>query len=206
MSAVKVFLIFLLSIFLAEASLAGFIPKAFEGDFEQIKKDRRGRDRTEPVKILYSTPQSIKMTTETKGLKTILVCNPEKTWIYNEGFGGEPGQVRVGDSAKYCYSQIFDVLARGLTDNKFYKVKNLSKHEFKLTFSKNATSRLGYDEVDIKFKSKPHEFSQIEHLVLINKDKSPVKLKLKKLQVVSKFDKETFVFQIPKGAETQQMN
>lgn len=178
----KFFLVFFLLLMLADSSFAGFLPKAFEGDFIQIKKTRRSTKET-PVKIKYLYPKNIRMSVLDKDNAVTYVCNAKKTWIYSPPFmEGEKGSVREGASSKYCYSKIFDALSRGLKTNKIYTVKKLKGNEFKLSFTKSAAEEIGFGEIEINFLNPPYVFKNIASMVMY--DFSSLELTQIKLKLV----------------------
>ena len=192
---------------LVDSSFAGFIPKAFKGDFIQIKQTRRSTKKT-PVKIQYQFPKNIRMDVQDADNAVVYVCNAKKTWIYSPPFmKGEKGHVREGASSKYCYSKIFDALSSGLTSNKHYQVKKITETQYQLNFTSTAAEEIGFDEIKINFFKAPLTFENIDSLVMQNKDnKSPVTLKKQKLKLFKNLSSKTFIFEIPKNTEIEQMN
>lgn len=205
MISIKLFLIFILGLFLVDSSFAGFIPAAFEGDFTQVKKTRRGSERKAPVKIQYAYPENIRLDIKEKGIRTLYVCNSKKTWIYSPGLSGEAGEVRVGGSSKYCYSKIFRALNRGLKTNKLYTVKKESSSKYLLEFSKSFAETLGFDKVRIHFSGKKLSFTEVKKLELIVGEKPSVSLVKNSLVIKKKIKPSLFNFKIPKGANVQNM-
>lgn len=183
------------------------LPRAFEGEFIQIKKSLRGEKKS-PVSIQYQNPKNIRMKVAGADQTVIYVCNKKKTWIYNPPFvEGEKGNVREGSSAKYCYSSLFDVLKFGLKSNKYYEVKQTKNTSFLLSFNDSTASKIGFQKVTVNFSKKPFTFSNVGSFLLWEKSgKKPLTLQTKKIKIVKNINENTFRFKIPPNTEIQQMN
>lgn len=202
----KYFVAFFLLLMLVDSSFAGFLPKAFEGDFVQTKKNLRST-RKAPVSIKYMYPKNIRMQVQEADSSITYVCNPDKTWIYTPPFmEGEKGHLREGASSKYCYSKIFDALKYGLTSNKHYEVKKLSQKKYQLNFVKTTANEVGFDVITINFSAEPLNFQNIVSLEMLDKSKKhPVILEKKKLKLVKSIDRKHFIFKIPPNTEIEKM-
>jgi outer membrane lipoprotein-sorting protein len=186
---------------------AGFLPKSFEADFEQITKSLR-REKKSPVKVFYKFQSNIYFEV-TGDTPVTYVCNKKKVWKYNPPFiDGEAGELTVGDSSKYCYSKFFDALSKGLKNNKLYKVKKTRK-EAVLTFEPKASKQLSIVEMKIQFKndiSKNTTLADVDFMNIYKLNaKKPVKLKLIKIDTKVKLSDEKFVFKAPKNTKFQNM-
>lgn len=185
------------------SALAGFLPAKFEASFDDV----RGQSKI-PVLIKYQYPQKIYY--EVKGDAPLLyVCNPKKTWKYTPPFiEGEKGELAVGDSGQFCYSRIFDSLAKGLDSNKLYKVSKNGKMAT-LNFSKDAKAQLGLEKIQISFKNNAAKVKGLSEakdmeMYLSNKPE-PVKLVLKKFDSSPSFKKDQFEFSPPKNTNITKM-
>lgn len=190
-------------LFWSASSLAGFLPSKFEASFDDV----RGKTKI-PVLIKYKYPQHIYY--EVKGDAELLyVCNPRKTWKYTPPWiEGEKGELAVGDSGQFCYSRIFDSLAKGLESNKLYKVAKNGK-DATLSFSKDAKAQLGLEKIKITFKnsaSKVKSLAEAEEMKMFLSNKpEPVKLILKKFDSSPTFKKDQFKFSPPKDTNITEM-
>ncbi len=167
----------------------------------------RGKTKI-PVVIKYQYPQQIYY--EVKGDAPLLyVCNPEKTWKYTPPFiEGEKGELAVGDSGQFCYSRIFDSLAKGLDSNALYGVSKKGETAV-LSFKKDAKRQLGLEKIEISFKTKASKVESLseakEMKMFLSNKPEPVKLILKEFNSAPKFSKDEFKFSPPKNTNVTKM-
>ena len=201
----KIFLCFCFFICSQLAMAAeSFLPKSFDADFVDV----RGKNTKIPVNIKYQFPSNIFY--EVKGDAPLLyVCNEKKTWKYTPPFmEGEKGELAVGDSSQFCYSKIFDSLAKGLESNNLYAVEKKGKVAI-LSFKEKAKKQLSLEKIEITFKEAIADNTTLGEaknlqLFLLNKPE-PVKLKLKKFKEGPKFKKDQFSFAAPENTNILQM-
>ena len=184
-----------------DAAFAGFLPKAFEADLDQIVfSSVKNKEVKTSVSMKYMFPSNIVFNVEGQAPVTY-VCNSQTTWMYNPPFiEGEKGSVKVGSSSKYCYVKLFDALSNGLKDNNLYTVKS-KKRTAHLSFLEKARAQLNITKVVITFKSpisKNSKISDIDFMSVyyVGKNK-PIKFGFKKINTKSKLKKSDFVFNVP---------
>ena len=180
----------------------GFMPNAFEGEFVQIQKSRNPRKKSKevPTTIYYQKPRNIHMHVDYgKGQFAKYICNKDKTWFYTPPFTEDAkGELKVGDSSEFCYAKIFEALNLGLTSNKVYKVKTLDPKRFELEFSKEAAEEILFDKVELSFSDMPLNFRNIESITMHSpRNKAPVVLKRKTLEVKNNLNSDLFSFKAP---------
>lgn len=183
--------------------LAGFLPQSFEADFADV----RGK-KSIPVTIKYKFPKQIYY--EVKGDAPLLyVCNEKKTWKYTPPFiEGEKGELAVGDSGQFCYSRIFDALAKGLSSNDLYTVSKKGELAV-LTFKADSKKQLGLSKIEISFDRPVAKAESLENakelkMFLSNKPE-PVKLVMKTYKKNPDFKKDQFSFTPPKNTNITRM-
>lgn len=197
----KQVLILIFLSFIASKSWADFLPKTFEADFEQVTKTLRSEKKS-PVKVFYKFQSNIFF--EVTGDTPITyVCNKDNVWIYNPPFiEGEPGELKVGDSSKYCYSKLFDTLSKGLESNKLYDVKAIDKEAI-LTFSQQVANQLSIEKVKIILNKSVHSSATLNdvssmHIYKLNEN-NPVILNLKLLKSDISIQDKKFIFIPPEN-------
>lgn len=188
----------------------GFMPNAFEGEFVQIQKSRNPRKKSKevPTTIYYQKPRNFHMHSKTEsGQDTRYICNKETTWFYSAPFTPDAkGQLRTGDSSKFCYVKIFDALNRGLKSNSIYSVKKLAERKYELSFSKEASEELQFDKVELAFDDMPLNFKNIESLTMYSPTrKTPFILKRKSIELKNELSSDLFNFKVPENTETEVM-
>lgn len=197
----------LLSLLLVLNSYAGFLPAGFEADFTQQTKTIRGV-KEDPVKVFYKYRGNIYF--DVKGsAPTLYICNNKKVWIYNPPFvEDEKGELKVGDSNRYCYSKFFDSLSNGLQDNKLYKVKKTDK-KAELVFTKEAKDQLSIEKVIIEFNKAITDKTSIldvEKFSIYNVNKKdPVILSTKSIEPKNDLKDSKFEFIAPKNTNITEM-
>jgi outer membrane lipoprotein-sorting protein len=201
---VSIFLLLLL----VETSLAGkFLPNAFEGEFRQEKKNIITKKvMSSLLEIKYSFPNNIYF--KTFGDSEIhYICNSSRVWIYTPPFiPGENGDVKVGNSNKFCYSKIFDALSNGFKNNSLYQVKKISAKEYDFIFKAKAKAQLELSKLSLEFKTEKTNFSDISKIILYKVgDKHPVSLITKSLKIKNSLPAELFIFKVPKNTEVTKM-
>jgi outer membrane lipoprotein-sorting protein len=193
---------------LVETSLAAkFLPNAFEGEFRQEKKNIITKKvMKSSLEIKYSFPNNIYF--KTFGDSEVhYVCNSSRVWIYTPPFiPGEKGDVKVGNSNKFCYSKIFDALSHGFKNNSLYQVKKISAKEYEFIFKAKAKAQLELSKLKIEFKAEKTKFSDIAKIVLYKVgDSNPVSLIAKTIKVKNSLPADLFIFKIPNNTETTKM-
>lgn len=195
------------SVFLYQVAFAGFIPEKFEADFIQHKISKLHKKKSEsPIKLEYEKPSRIKYHVLVEDDEIIIVCNPKTTWFYKPPFDKEfKGDVRIGKSAKYCYSKIFDSLGHGLKSNPIYSVNKITNEKYELTFSKGAAAQLSIGKMQLLFVAgKELKFINLKRLSLFYLgEEEPVHLTKKSIKPVKSFKKDHFVFKIPKNTNIE---
>ena len=213
MGVLKAFLLLGLLMALADTGFTatkGFMPKAFEGEFTQVQKSRNPRKKSKeiPTKIYYQKPRNLHMHVEYgAGQFTKYICNKETTWFYTPPFTKEAkGQLKTGDSSKFCYAKIFDALNKGLKTNKIYTVKQLEHRKYQLTFSKEAAAEIQFDKVELTFDDMPLNFRNIGSITMYSPSKKqPVVLKRNSVDIKNTLDSDLFNFKAPANTETEVM-
>ena len=207
---IRLILSFFLLLILLETSFAGkFLPNAFEAQFDQQKMKKLKKSSSNVVvsqiEIKYKFPSNINFKTIGDS-ETQYVCNQDMVWIYTPPFiPGEKGEVRVGNSSKFCYSKIFDALSHGLKTNKLYKVKKVSDRLYDLMFSEKAQSQIPYKKISLEFKGQS-SFQNISKISLFKElDKSPVVLVTKSLVAKKNISQSEFEFKIPENTNKIKM-
>ena len=181
-----------------------FIPKSFEADLEQVVFSVTfNKESVTPVKMKYKFSNNLYFNVQSEETPVIYICNKEKTWIYNPPFiEGEKGEVKVGDSSKYCYVKIFDALNKGLKTNDLYEVKQ-QKRGARLTFKKEAVAQTGIKEVALTFKSTWHKglsITDVEKMEIWDTEKKkPTVFRFKKINTNAEIDFMDFEFKIPEN-------
>lgn len=195
-------------IIISSKSWSVFLPKTFEARFDQVTKSLR-REKTSPVKVVYKFKSNIIF--EVSGDTPVTyVCNKDKVWIYNPPFiEGEAGELKVGDSSKYCYSKLFDTLSKGLESNKLYKVKKTDKYAT-IIFSEDVASQLSIEKITMSLKqdiSKTTSFKDVLSMQIYKlNEKNPVTLNLKSIKSNISIDDSKFIFNIPKNTNIKKIN
>lgn len=199
---IRVLVVLILFFAVVETSLAGFVPKAFEASFTQIKISTLSKAQLKSnVRLKYQFPSRMYMHTTGNDDEVIYVCNPKKVWIYRPPFmKGEPGQVQIGATSRHCLSKVFEKLNQGLTSNADYKVTQLKGDTYLLSFGKAAAEKLGYHKFELVFKSSDHRFDNLKLMRMYSRqDKNPVTLITRKYKAVKKFSSKNFNFTPPKN-------
>ena len=208
---IRGFLFFFFVLMLLDTAMAGFLPRAFEGEFEQIKESIHsgtGKDKKmlkSSIIIKYEHPGQIYF--KDLEMKTLYICNTKNVYKYDPPMiEGEEGFLSIGDSNKFCYSKIFDSLKSGLKSNKNYTVKNIKNNNYELMFDKSAQSSLGFSKIIINFSDKSLEFKKIKSLEmhLVGQEK-PVKLVAKSIKYEKGFSKDIFNFEPPAKTTIEKM-
>lgn len=199
--------IFLLLILIETSLASAFMPKAFIGNFTQEKKDiNSSKKRVSQIEIKYSYPTNIYFK-EFSEVETHYVCNSKKVWKYNPAFiPGEKGVVSIGDSSKFCFAKVFDVLKPGLKSNKLYEVKELSSKEFELRFAEKVQNQINLQKLQLVFKSSEKIFTNLSKINIFYKEsKTPVTLLPKKIKIKASIPASSFNFIIPENTSRQKM-
>lgn len=204
----KNIILLVILIIISAKSWANFLPKTFEANFEQVTKSLRGQ-KISPVKVFYKFQSNIYFEV-TGDTPVTYICNKDKVWIYNPPFiEGEPGELKVGDSSKYCYSKFFDTLSKGLTANKLYNVKS-KKNEVILTFSKDVSEQLSINKVEILLKSEVSKNTTFKDVISMKifkmSERNPVVLNLKNIKSNVQIDNSKFLFVPPKNTNIKSIN
>lgn len=201
---IRVFLCTILFFAMLESVLAGYVPRAFEGEFVQTKKSIISGSLVSNITLKYQFRGNVYMKAAGDNDETIYVCNPKKVWIYVPPlFEGEKGEVKIGNSSQYCLSKIFDKLNQGLKSNNDYSVKKLKGNIYLLEFSKVNEKKLGYQKFELVFKDSSAKFSDLKLMRMYSRnDKNPTVLTKKLLKVSKGFPRGTFHFNPPKNTNT----
>ena len=184
-----------------ETVLAGYVPRAFMGEFTQSKKSINSKDLKTTISLKYQARGNVYMKSSGLDDEKIYVCNPEKIWIYTPPFlEGEKGEVKIGNASNQCLSKVFDKLDQGLVSNSDYKVKKINDLTYLLDFSQANEKLLGFYKFELVFEDKAANFSQLKLMRMYTRnDKNPTVLTKKKLTILKGFDKSTFQFDPPKN-------
>lgn len=195
----RIFLCGILFFAVLETVLAGYVPKAFLGEFTQTKKSIISGQVSTKISLKYQFKGNVYMKSVGPDEETVYVCNPEKVWIYVPPlFEGEKGEVKIGKSSQYCLSKIFDKLNKGLVSNSDYSVKKLNDKSYLLTFSAPNEKKLGYQKFELVFDNKAASFNQLKLMRMYTRnDKNPTTLTKNKLTVLKGFKPSTFKFEPP---------
>ena len=198
---IRIFLCTILFFAVLESVLAGYVPKAFEGEFTQTKKSIISGNVTTKISLKYQYRGNVYMKSIGPDDETVYVCNPDKVWIYVPPlFEGEKGEVKIGKSSQHCLSQIFDKLNQGLKSNKDYTVKKLKDDTYLLEFSELNEKRLGYKKFELVFQDKSADFTKLKLMRMYTRnDRNPTILTKNNLKVLKGFKKKTFEFDPPKN-------
>lgn len=195
---------------LVDSSFAGFMPKAFEGEFVQIQPTKNPNRKNREVKtsISYAKPRNFRMHSQDQnGQDTLFICNKDKTWFYSAPFmEGSKGQLKVGDTSRFCYVKIFDALNKGLKSNALYTVKKLGERKYQLNFNKEAAKEVQFNKVELTFDDMPLNFRNIESMTMYAPSKKdPFVLKRKSIDIKNSLDSSLFTFKAPANTEVEQM-
>ncbi len=185
---------------LLSVSAFAFVPKEFSTSYQQEYKSKiSNKIKKSQGRFDYKYPGQVKFK-QTVPNEMIVTASTKKTWILTPGFDDdEPAQVRVSESHN-SLSTFFSLLNNGLKTNPQYSVKNKSKLDYELEFSKVNTTKLGIKSVNIKF-IKVADFKNIKDILIRYTDKREVKLSLKDINTAPKFKSKHFKFTMPKGAK-----
>lgn len=181
---------------------SSFLPESFKAEFNQVHKSSiSGKEKKSKGSLDYKYPGHIRFET-THPDNIVFVSNPDKTWYYTAPFmEGEPGELTVSKSNKNSLVAFFDLLKRGLTSNKMYKVfKNEKGHLLK--FSDKNKKDLGLISAQLMFKGKGADFKNLNEVILEKTDKTQVRLLLDKVQSGWSFKNSHFIFKAPKNTRT----
>lgn len=199
--------LFFITFLITNIAWAGFLPKSFEADFDQVTKSLR-KEKVSPVKVFYKFQSNIffKVSGDTP---VTYICNKNKVWIYNPPFiEGESGELMIGDSSKYCYSKFFDALSKGLDNNALYTVKK-NTNTAVLTFESKAANQLSIREVKLVFKSPISNTSSLNDIDYMSiyklNENRPVTLKLKQMKTDVAIKDSKFVFDTPSNTNVKMM-
>lgn len=209
MGMIKAVLLLCFLMALADAGFAatqGFMPKAFQGEFVQLKPTSNPRKKfiEIPTSISYQKPRNFRMHSKGGDQNNLYICNAEVTVNYTPPFiEGKKGTMRKGNSSKFCYVKIFDALNKGLVSNNIYTVEKLSEREYRLSFKTDAAREIQFDRVDLKFDDMPLNFRNIESLTMYTSSKKePFILKRKSINIENKLDQSLFTFKVPANTDT----
>lgn len=198
---------FLVLVLIETSFASSFLPNAFEGKFKQEKIDLASKRKISSyIEIKYSFPNNINFKTLDE-TETQYICNSSKVWVYNPPFiPGEKGTVKVGNSSKFCFSKIFDILKNGLKDNSLYTVKSLKKNIVQISFEAKAKKQLDLSRLKLEFSNEQKKFSQLVKITLFKDEKSsPVSMTTQSLKVKKSLPDSNFIFEIPKNTNIQEM-
>jgi outer membrane lipoprotein-sorting protein len=188
-------------------SLFAFVEKNFKAHFIQETKSLRSTIE-EPVLVEYAYSGNIFF--EITGDNPVTyVCNNDKVWIYFPPFKKDgKGEVKTGESSKFCYAKIFDALTRGLESNDYYSV-NFKGKRAEVLFKDNIQEALGVSKVIVEFKSNASKKSLMSDMlsfeIFKQDNESPVLLKLKMFEKNYKTRKTPFEFDIPPKASVSKL-
>lgn len=199
---IKIGLILIFILVTIDAVVAkDFVPKSFKAKFDYLVPSLRGDPNKISVDIDFNKPTDLRYEIKDPNHAVTFVCNRQKTWVYTPSFiEGGKGELKVGDSSKYCFSKIFQALNNGLTDNKVYTVKKVKK-EYVLTFTKQAKVALGIDKIGLVFKDK-NEFENLSLLKIYKAQNQAQIYEMKKIDKKVDFQKGHFEFTPPKNTNT----
>lgn len=188
---------------LVDIAFGKFLPKQFEANLEQVVfSSVHNKEVKTPVKMKYLFPNNIYFSVTGEN-PVVYVCNHKKTWMYNPPWDpSEKGEVKIGDSSRYCYVKLFDALSNGLSKNNLYSVKSKNMTSL-LTFSKKAKEQLNIGKVELEFKKQPSKNSTVNDLksmkvFYLDKEK-PVKFQFKEITKTKKLSSDDFIFKVPKN-------
>lgn len=213
MGMIKAVLLLSFLMALADAGFASskhFMPRAFQGEFVQIQKTKNPNKKNREIDTLisYQKPRNFRMySKDSVGQDTLYICNKETTWFYSAPFTEDSkGQLKKGDSSKFCYVKIFDALNKGLTSNNIYTVKKLNERKYQLNFNPDAAKEVHFDRVELNFDDMPLNFKNIESLTMYSTSrKQPFVLKRKSVQIKNKLDSKLFTFKAPDNTDIEIM-
>lgn len=195
-----------IALFLSFSSdgLARFMPKSFEAQLDQIIVSRIGnKKKSTPVTMKYLFSNNLIFEVKSQDSPLIYVCNKTTTWMYQPPWDpSEKGEVKIGESSKYCYVKIFDALSNGLKTNKLYEVTKEQKLA-KLSFSKMATAQTQISKANIYFKNPitpKTSLTDIDYMELWKLDeKSPMTFKFNSVDLNKNITIEDFNFKVPEN-------
>jgi len=199
----KLSIVFIFFFALIDIAFGKFLPKQFEANLEQVVfSSVHNKEIKTPVKMKYLFPNNIYFSVTGEN-PVIYVCNEKQTWMYNPPWDpSEKGEVKIGDSSKYCYVKLFDALSNGLKQNNLYKVVSKS-NQSTLTFNKKAKSQLNISKVEMEFNKKVVDSLTVDDLKImkvyyLDKEK-PVSFIFNDISKSLKLKKEDFIFKVPKN-------
>lgn len=182
----------------------GFFPTKFKVEIEQVFVSKvSGRKKVSPGTIYYRFPQSINF--NISGESPIqFISNPQRSWFYRPPFiEGEQGQVTIKDTPKFGLLKIFDSLTKDLSkDNPHFTIKKIKDGIVTLALKDDVKKDIDIEAVELKVKEgiKRLQFvEQMESMVLVKKSQNRVNIVFKKFEELKKFDKDYFIFNVPKN-------
>lgn len=203
----RIILLIILLFGLVDIVNARFVPKSFEGIFHEVTAHSKIK-----VKVKYLYPGHIYYQTfDEDEPMTLYVCNSEKTYKYNYPWDkDEKGELLLGDSNKFCYSKVFDALAKGIGENNYYQ-SEINTNKAIIHFKENTRKQLGLKKIEIDFK-KDHKVSinsSLTHatnmILFFDTKPEPVKIELTSINDSNSLKINDFHFQAPKNTNIKQM-
>lgn len=190
------FFLIIILVSLDTAMAQNFVPKSFSAKFEYQIPKLKGDPEKILVDIDFEKTSNLVYEIKNPQHAVTFVCNSSKTWVYTPSFvKGMNGEVKIGDSSRYCFSKIFQALNHGLVDNKIYTVKK-TDNEYILTFTKAAKSSLDLDKIGLVF-NKKENFDDIKLLKIYKAQNKAQIYELKELKKNVEFKKGHFEFSVP---------
>lgn len=177
-----------------------FVPKSFKAEYRQvIKKVVSGKEQETRGTISYLYPSRIRFE-QLRPEKVVWVSNLKKSWFYQAPFiAGEPGQLKVTEGGKNIVGGLLDILDKGLSSNKYYKVSR-NKKKVILTFNPKARRELDITKVELRFKSK-EVFKGIASMNIFQESGKVVRLRFTNVKLNLQYSSELFVFVPPKNTK-----
>lgn len=198
-------LLILISVFaLLDTAFAKFMPRAFQAELDQVITSRIGnKKKTTPVTMKYLFSNNLIFDVKSEDSPLTYVCNKTTTWMYQPPWDpSEKGEVKIGESSKYCYVKIFDALSNGLKSNKLYSVKKDGK-EVELEFNKIAMAQTQIRKAKIYFKnaiSNKTSIIDVDYMELWKLDeKKPLTFKFKSFDTKRNITVDDFTFKVPEN-------
>ncbi len=181
---------------------AGFLPSSFQTHFVQkVMSEISGKIKESEGDLDYQYPGQIKFSVK-KGGNSLFVSNKKKSWYYTPPFiEGEKGNVVIQNSSSLFLSKFFDSLKRGLIDNSFYSV-SAGKGKVEIIFKQDIAGRIGVKKATFPSNRKVNEIKSLRELktmILTRLDDKEITLEFSTFKEDISFQKDHFVFVLPKG-------
>lgn len=184
-----------------------FLPKSFHTHFEKkYISGIYGKEVITKGEIFYQFPGKLRIDTFSPE-QELLISGPEKTILYTPPFiEGEKGTLSVKPNQELGHAKIFDLLKKGLKNNKnnkFFSVKDVPPNGKELVFANQFQEKYKITHLVIIFRGQEEVFSNIQSIKVIHWDKKEETFAFSQLQVDIPIEKNKFDFEPPPNTMIQ---